>query len=728
MNTAPVVRDVVLVGGGHSHVLLIRRWAMQPIAGVRLTLVSNSFESPYSGMLPGLIAGHYSVDEVHVDLLRLCNWAGVRFIESTLLSIDMDDQEIHLDRRPNLGFDVLSLDTGSTPDVSVPGALENVTPVKPVYNFFARWQSILDRLREQSDMSVRIGVVGSGAGGFELMQAILHVLPTGSCQCHWFLRDEQAMSSRPVKVRQLAEAAAKKAGAVIHKKFDVVRVERNRVMSADGREQELDEILWCTAATGPSWPQRSGLAVDDRGFVATNEYLQSLSHPNVFATGDIGTQQSTPSTKAGVFAVRQAPYLFDNIRRLLLEQPLKKYRPQKDFLSLMAVGPKRAIASRGPFAIEADWVWRWKDHIDRKFMKQFIDLPDMSLRKSYLKTPEKLKTETMHCRGCGSKVGGTILDSVLSGDGMPRMSESMSPAADVAVIEPMTTRWIQSIDQINAVIDDPYLLGKIATLHALSDVTTMPSVPHSALLVATLPQAVEKIAKRDLTLLMKGVSEVLSTESMQLLGGHTTQGAELSLGVVVNATLSDEALPINEVRSQVRSGQQLILTQALGIGTLFRGLMEARTKGRDVNTAIQAMLTNNRPASEILRESGALAMTDVTGFGLLGHLQRLLQGLESGAEISVESIPILSGAFDLAKQGVRSSLWPQNKQLLENFAIQADIDEVQLSLLCDPQTGGGLLAIVPYDNAESCLSRLIADGYSDAAIIGSIADSGLSIH
>ena len=727
MNTAPIVRDVVLVGGGHSHVLLIRRWAMQPMAGVRLTLVSNSYESPYSGMLPGLIAGHYTVEEVHVDLLRLCNWAGVRFIESTLLSIDMDAQEIHLDERPNLGFDVLSLDTGSTPDVSVPGALENVTPVKPVYNFFSRWQSIVSRLQEQLETSVSIGIVGSGAGGFELMQAILHALPQGSCQCHWFLRGEQPMNSRPVKVRQLAEAAAMKAGAVIHKQFDVVRVEPNRVVSADGREQELDEILWCTAATGPLWPKQAGLATDDRGFVATNAHLQSLSHPSVFATGDIGTQQPTPSAKAGVFAVRQAPYLFDNIRRLLLEQPLKTYRPQTDFLSLMAVGPKRAIASRGPFAIEANWVWRWKDHIDRKFMKQFIDLPDMSLRKHYLNTPEKLKTETMHCRGCGSKVGGAVLDAVLAGDDMPTMKKGMSPAADVAVIEPMNTRWIQSVDQINAVVDDPYLLGKIATLHALSDVTTMPSVPHSAMLVVTLPHAVDKVAKRDLTLLMKGVSEVLRSESMQLLGGHTTQGAELALGVVVNAALSDGALSIDEIRPQIVPGQQLILTQALGIGTLFRGLMEARTKGKDVRAAVQAMLTNNRSASDILREHGALAMTDVTGFGLLGHLQRLLMDLDAGADISIDSIPILDGAVDLAQQGVRSSLWPQNQQLLHEFAIQSGIDESQLSLLCDPQTGGGLLAIVPAENAKACLNKLIADQYPDAAIVGSIVDGGLSI-
>jgi len=188
MKSTPIVRDVVLIGGGHSHVLLIRRWAMNPMAGVRLTLVSSSYESPYSGMLPGLIAGHYAVDEVHVDLLRLCHWAGVRFVESTMHRIDLEAQEVHLEGRPNLCFDVLSLDTGSTPDVSVPGALDNVTPVKPVYNFFSRWQSLRDRLLQQSEMTVDIGIVGSGAGGFELLQAISHALPKASCQCHWILR------------------------------------------------------------------------------------------------------------------------------------------------------------------------------------------------------------------------------------------------------------------------------------------------------------------------------------------------------------------------------------------------------------------------------------------------------------------------------------------------------------------------------------------------------------
>jgi len=727
MNTPPIIRDVVLIGGGHSHVLLIRRWAMNPIAGVRLTLVSSSYESPYSGMLPGLVAGHYSVDEVHVDLLRLCNWAGVRFFESTMLSLDMDAQEVCLEGRPNLGFDVLSLDTGSTPDISVPGAGEHVTPVKPVYDFFSRWQSILERINQHGDTSVSIGIVGSGAGGFELMQAVGHALPTGSRQCHWFLRGDVPMKSRPSKVQQLVEAAAISAGVTIHKQFDVVSVEPNRLVARDGRVQDLDEILWCTAAIGPAWPKVAGITTDDRGFVSTNDYLQSVSHPNVFATGDIGTQRNTPSAKAGVFAVRQAPYLFDNIRRYLLEQPLKRYKPQKDFLSLMAVGPKRAIASRGPFAIEADWVWRWKDHIDRKFMTQFIDLPAMSSRRHHLQTPKKLKAETMHCRGCGSKVGHAVLDDVLRDLNLPAVNKNLSPAADVAIIEPMAGRWIQSVDQISAMIDDPYLLGKIATLHALSDVTTMPSVPHSAMLAVTLPYAIDRIVKRDLSMLMAGVSDALRSESMQLLGGHTTQGSEMTLGVVVNAVLSDSVATLDALKSQITPGHKLVLTQALGIGTLFRGLMETKTAGRDVNAAIQAMLNSNRLASEQLRQHGALAMTDVTGFGLLGHLKRLLNEFDSGAIVDAQSLPLLPGAEELAKQGIRSSMWSRNRQALEEFDIKSTIEEPLLSLLCDPQTGGGLLAIVPSDHADDCINQLKADQFTDTTIIGTTVASGLSI-
>jgi len=364
VNSTPIVRDVFLVGGGHSHVLLMRRWAMKPMPGVRLTLISTDAHTPYSGMLPGLVAGHYSVDDIHVDLRTLSTWAGIRFIEDSVTAINLDRKEVCFDHRPAMAFDVLSLDTGSTPDLSVLGAAEHSTPVKPVYNFFTRWGDIVSRLQQQNAKSVSIGVVGSGAGGFELITAMRHALPENVAECHWFLRGEYPLAGRPRKVGELALQSAIKQGITVNKNVDVVEVKEGGLVAADGREFLIDEVLWCTAAVGPEWAKQAGFELDKRGFVATNRLLQSVSHPFVFATGDIGTQVDTPSVKAGVFAVRQAPVLYENIRRFLLNQPLKPYRPQNDFLSLMATGGKRAIASRGPIVIEADWVWRWKDHIE----------------------------------------------------------------------------------------------------------------------------------------------------------------------------------------------------------------------------------------------------------------------------------------------------------------------------------------------------------------------------
>ncbi len=392
MNSVPIVCDVCLVGGGHSHVLLLRRWAMRPLPGVRLTLVSSAVQTPYSGMLPGLIAGHYGVDDIHVDLRRLCAWAGIRFVEQTVTSLSLDTRQVHFDGyRPALAFDVLSLDTGSTPDLSVAGSREHVTPVKPVHDFHARWQALRDRLHQPGAESASIGIVGSGAGGFEIAAAMRHVLPAQRATIFWFLRGELPLSGRPLRVGQLALAAAVRDGIQVITGFDVVRVDAGKLNAADGRVVELDEILWCTAASGPAWPQAAGLSVDDRGFVSTNACLQSISHEFIFATGDIGTQVDTPSAKAGVYAVRQAPYLYENIRRYILGETLKTYRPQKDFLSLMATGGKRAIASRGPLAIEADWIWRWKDHIDQTFMRKFRDLPVMSSNANLQRLPDVLK-------------------------------------------------------------------------------------------------------------------------------------------------------------------------------------------------------------------------------------------------------------------------------------------------------------------------------------------------
>lgn len=760
MNGVPIVRDVCLVGGGHSHALLLRSWAMQPIAGVRLTLVSSDVLTPYSGMLPGLIAGHYSHDEIHIDLLKLCAWSNVRFIEDTIVGIDLQQKQVLFGERPALSFDVLSLDTGSTPDLSVPGSSEYVTPVKPVSDFHARWQQLKLRLDTTDDTDVSIGVVGSGAGGFELITAMRHQLANASARCYWFLRGDTSISGRAKKVGEFAQAAAVAAGIEVVRQFDVVAVEPGKLNAADGRVYELDEIIWCTAATGPSWPAAAGLDIDERGFVATNAYLQSTSHPFVFASGDVGTQIETPSNKAGVFAVRQAPVLLKNIRAYLLGQSLKTYKPQKDFLSLMATGPAHGIASRGPFAVQGDWVWRWKDHIDQTFMNRFRHLPKRHMNASLAKLPNALnyvetgnamsstalQPHAMRCRGCGAKVGGEILQRVLD-ELIPHNTDisalaKWSPAGDTAVVNLPNRRLVQSVDQINAIVDDPFLLGRIAALHAISDIITLNATLHSAQVLLTLPEASEVVTERDLRLMMSGILAALSEESCALIGGHTTQGPDMSVGLAINATLvddpGDDSAETN-ARLEVQAGDGLILTKALGVGTLFAGLMQGKARGADVTACITGMSRSNRTAAGILRQHGSLAMTDVTGFGLLGHLERLLKGIKlntltghetysaPGVAISLNSVPLLEGAYELSQQGYRSSLWAQNAMAYSNASIDNDCDEAAVALLADPQTSGGLLAIVPCDSCKACIDALTQRGDTDAALIGFIDVSG-SIH
>jgi len=218
----PIEYDIVFVGGGHSHALVLRKWAMNPLPGVRLTLVSRDVLTPYSGMLPGYIAGHYSFEDIHIDLFRLCAWGGVRFIKAEMTGIDLNAKTIQVSGRPDISYDYLSLDTGSTPSLEIPGAKEYATPVKPVHSFLERWDSL------QSRAPKNLGVVGAGAGGFELITAMAHRIThrktSHSVTLHWFLRGDSPMSDRPEKLGARALERAQAAGVVVHTQFDVKEV------------------------------------------------------------------------------------------------------------------------------------------------------------------------------------------------------------------------------------------------------------------------------------------------------------------------------------------------------------------------------------------------------------------------------------------------------------------------------------------------------------------------
>lgn len=733
--TSPITRDVLLVGGGHSHALLIRRWAMNPIPGVRLTLVSDGVLTPYSGMLPGLVAGHYDADQVHIDLRRLCTLAGVRFINSRMTSLDVAQRAVRLSDRPALSYDVLSLDTGSTPDLSIDGAREYSTPVKPVHAFYDRWLAIRHRLLDtQSAKTVDVGVVGSGAGGFEIVVAMRHALPASRARVHWILRGDEPLAGRVRRVRRKALDVARAAGIVVHQNFDVVKVAGGpEVHARDGRQVTLDDLLWCTGAVGPAWVRDSGLKRDARGFVLTDGQLRSVSHPDVFATGDIGTQADTPSPKAGVYAVRQAPYLYENIKRLLLRQPLRTYRPQRDFLSLMATGPKEAIASRGPFMWTGAWVWRWKDRIDQAFMNRIAHLPPMSVRPLATQVADVLRAPMPghqgstglptgpQCKACGAKVGGDTLDNSLTqldsaGEASNGIHIGLRSRSDTAVFETRGKAVVQSVDQLSTPVDDPWLFARIAVRHALADVLTQSAHPHSVQLILTLPPATDAVQQRELDLVMAGASSVLKEEGIALLGGHTATGPELQIGLVVNGLANLDSLLSAE---NCQPGDQLLLTRALGSGLLFAGAMRGLTRGQSLEASLAILQSSQTTAAKCLMQHGARIMTDVTGFGLIGHVHRMLSPCGLYARISFDRLPLYDGVWSLAESGVESSLFAKNLPAIERYAQVESAPWRRI--LADPQTAGGLLAVLPQERAEAALVAVRAS-CPDAELIGDLCD------
>ncbi len=746
----PIKQDLVLIGGGHSHVLALKMLAMYPLPGIRITLISNTCLTPYSGMLPGLIAGHYAYEDVHIDLSRLCRALGVRFIEDAVTSLDLENQQIHCVNHPDFHYDVLSIDIGSSPDMSsTPGAKEYTQGVKPVDGFLAYWERIQARVLDakQRDQALNIALVGAGASGVEVSLAMQHALKKKlkaaqkdvQITFHIVSATSDILPSHNQKVRKRYRKVLAKRGVSVHLDFRVSRLEQGLLFdesdSANVKQLSADEVIWAISASAPAWPRSAGLQCSDAGFIQVNECLQSVSHANVFAAGDIADVLDHPRPKAGVFAVRQGKPLAENLVRALKGSPLKAFTPQTRFLSLVSTGDKYAVASRGNWALSGKWVWRWKNAIDQKFMHSLNDLGKYELSKG---SSNQLQEEhlAMRCGGCGAKVGQPILQRVISQLPVVHSSHinvSLSSPDDAAVFSvPENKVLVQSVDAFRRFIDDDYLFGQIAASHALGDIFAMGASPHSAQAIVTLPFASEEKVEQQLLHLMLGASKVFETANMPIIGGHTAEGSELSLGFVVNGVAEPEKLL---TKGGLQTGDVLILTKPLGTGALFAADMRGQAKGSWVKSAIESMLHSNQQASEVLFTQGAKACTDVTGFGLAGHLMEMLQASNCRATLDINALPLLDGVIEVMQKGFFSSLHEQNKQIEQKMTAYIVVAGIEGSkgvrpqgsyfnflkeLLFDPQTAGGLLAGIPANNVEACLHELKTLGYKDACVIGDI--------
>ena len=361
------MKRLLLLGGGHAHLQVLRDFAAQPPAGARLTLVSPHPALVYSGMVPGWLAGHYTGDDCIVPIAPVAAAANAEFIADAAIAIDPAARRARLASGATIDYDVLSVDVGGTVDRdTIPGAREHALFVRPMEHFA---QLAPQLLTLAGTRSLSVVVVGGGAGGVELAMAIQHRL-ADRARVSLLTGGTPPLPSYPAAVQGRTVRALRRCGVTLFED-GCERIEAGHAVLGRGGRLACDAAIVATGTAAPAWLQGSGLALDDKGFIATGPTLQSSSHAEVFAAGDVASRFDAPHPKSGVYAVRAGPPLALNLRRFIGGGELQRYLPQKRSLNLLSCGERYAIASWGAWSTEGGWVWRWKDRIDRRFVNGF---------------------------------------------------------------------------------------------------------------------------------------------------------------------------------------------------------------------------------------------------------------------------------------------------------------------------------------------------------------------
>ena len=722
---APASHDLVLVGGGHSQVNVLKKFGMKPIAGLRITLINKYYVSPYSGMLPGYIAETYTKDQTQIDLLNLCKFSNSRLIVDEVIGIDLSEKQVILKDRMPVKFDTLSLNTGGEPNLeSIKGAKKYSIPIKPI----SKLVKVIDEIKRKIVRSneISISVIGGGAGGIELVLALKEYLKT-------IKNIRQAKINLISRGKYLAQAKNKlsqncilsflkdnKINVILND--EVIEFGPYFIKTLKGNKINSKFNFLVTPISPPKWIANTGLKLNKLGFIKVNKFLQT-SEKNIFASGDICSLENFNLPKAGVYAVRQGPILYKNLRAKILNYNLISFKPQSYFLSLIGNGKNEAIFSWRGISFKSKFAWMLKRYIDEGFMKKYNHLQLMKMKS--IQPHPKLITkknkgdpalEKIRCLGCGAKAPWISLNKGINSlkDNLNSNSikiNNVSITSDASIIDvPSGNNLVQSVDLISAIVNDPYTLSRIAAIHAISDVLSASATPINAEAIFILPPGLQEIQSRLISELLNGATYELNSHNIKLNGGHTSEGEELQVGFCISGVR-----PKSFKSKEPKVGDKLILTKPLGTGVILAANMRKKINPEEYKNTIETMLNSNLNAANIIRKENITAITDITGFGLARHTLNLTKPF--GANLSIKDLPIISGAIEHLSNNICSSLAFSNKKAI-NFTSKISKQD---HIIFDPQTSGGLLISVDRIKANQILEKLKKSNHY-ASIIGEVIE------
>ena len=702
---------------------------MKPEAGVRLTLITDVLNTPYSGMLPGHIEGVWSDQDIYINLVKLARFAGARLIHQSVKSINTDTKTIYLNNKIKLKYDVLSLNCGAAPDLnSIPGAELYAVAVKPISLF-------LNKLPPASEIGGPVCIIGAGAAGAELALAFRHRYGA-FVNIHLIGRSDRVLPTQSSNASKLLTRSLKQKNITLHLGKAVSQITAKDIHFFDKTKLTYAHIFLVTSARPADWLSDLTVTKDADGYVKISSSLQSVSNKHIFAAGDIASISGHPREKAGVFAVRAGPALCHNLRAFIRGETLRSWQPQRQYLALIGLGNGRALASWGAFSSAGYFWWILKVFIDRRFMQKFSALPVMSELAAPLPVLAKQMgrvseiPDAMFCAACGAKTGADTLKAALQAacemaedaGADPNYLPHQTITTDQAeIILPEGTRSVsQSVDYISQHISDPFCFGRIAALHALSDIFVAGHQPLSALTTVILQRDHKDLQADDLIQMLAGSLIELSRHQTKLLGGHTSIAEHAGLGFAVTGMA---AKPQDQDKPNKASGLifDLLLTKPLGTGVILAAEMRQLCPANSYEDAVTVMLQSNFQATQIIAQYPQAVMTDVTGFGLARHALNLTERVSAiGVTLFPEACPFITGALSLSAKGVQSSAFTANQLSLTESAL--DPHSPSAKMMFDPQTSGGILAAVPHIQSRDCLQRLHQAGYSHTTVVGHISE------
>lgn len=714
--------DLVLVGGGHAHVQVLRGLAMRPLPGAHVTLVVDDPVAVYSGMVPGFVAGQYRRDELEIDVRPLARRAGVAVVMARATGVAASERRVEVEGRAPIHYDTASFDVGSTvAGLDLPGARDFALATRPIGRFVAEIDAAIARM--QQSKRARVVVCGAGAGGAELAFAMrARLAREGLRDASITLVDAAArlLPSLDARVGERVEHEARARGIELRLNTRAAAVEDHALVLEAGERIPFDALIWATGAASQSLFAASALPTDERGFVRVRATLQVEGHDALFAAGDCARfEPDLP--KAGVYAVRQGPFLDHNLRARVNGTALRAYRPQRDFLVLLNLGDGAALGTKWGRAVVGPRVFAAKDRIDRRFALRFQVLgADDTPARGF---PPMETGAEMQCGGCAAKVGESVLHRALARLDVRRDDAVVlglaAPDDAAAVLTTSGDLVVASVDAFRPFTDDAFLVGRVAAVNATSDLWAKGASPRFALAQVTVPGDDDERIEESLFQVLAGARAAFDAEGVALVGGHTTAGDELQVGFSIwgDAPSAGALLRLGGLAP----GDRLILTRPLGTGVLWNADMRGLARGAWIEAAIASMLRSNAAAANVAREVGASACTDVSGFGFAGHLGSMLRASGAAARVALDAIPLLPGAASCFARGLRSTFHAQNEKARHAMRVDARVaTRPEFAALFDPQTSGGLLFGVAAQRVEEAVAKLHAAGDVAAACVGAV--------